>query len=244
MPKQVLTNARLWIGAHNFSGDANALVLDYLAELKDDTALLDVARSRLPGLRACALQAEGYINSGVGEIDAPLFDSIGLSDVPVTVCPIAGAAEGDRAFTMLAAGADYQQQAPVGELYRFSAGAQCRGVPLIRGQLLHNNTRTASGNGTGQQLGALAAGQKLFASLHVLTVSGGSPSLTVAVQSATSQGGSYTSRITFGAKTAPGYEWGSVTGAISGDPAWWRANWTISGSTPSFVFVVAAGLAT
>lgn len=241
MANQVLKNARLWIGAYNFSGDANALALDFSAEQQDDTALVDTARSRLPGLIASALQCEGFWNAGAGQIDEFLHDNVNLADVPVTVCPIAGAAEGDRAFTFLAAMADYQRPAEIGSLFRFSAGAEGRGVPLVRGELLHNATRTASGNGGARQLGALSASQKLYAALHVITVSGTTPSLTGKVQSDDSS--SFLSpidRITFAAKTAAGYEWASVAGAITDD--WWRVNFTISGTTPSFAFVVAAGI--
>lgn len=242
MANQILKDARLWIGAYNLSGDGNSLALDFSAEQQDDTALEDVARSRLAGLKAVALQAEGFWNSGAaGFLDELLHDSMGLADVPVSVCPIAGAAEGDRAFTFLADLADYERRGTVGELFRFSAGAEGRGIPLIRGNLLHNNTRTASGSGAGSQIGALSATQRLYAALHVLTVSGGSPSLTVKVQSDDSAGfSSPIDRITFAAKTAAGYEWASVAGAVTDD--YWRANWTISGSTPSFAFVVVAGI--
>ncbi len=243
MANQVLKDARLWIGAYSLSGDANSLALDFSAEQQDDTVLEDSARSRTPGLKAIALQCEGLWNSGAaggGFLEELLHDNLALTDVPVTVCPIAGAAEGDRAFTFLAELADYQRQAQVGELFRFSAGAEGRGIPLLRGQLLNNATKTASGNGTGWQLGALSSSQRLYAALHVLTVSGTSPSLTVKVQSSATQGGTYTDRVTFSAKTAAGYDWGSVAGAVT--DTWWRANFTISGTTPSFAFVVAAGI--
>lgn len=241
MANQVLKDARLWIGAYNLSGDANALVLEHLAELQDDTVLADVARSRISGLKGVALQCEGLWNAGAGEIDAPLHDDLGLADVPVTVCPIAGAAEGDKAFTFLAVQADYQRAAAVGELLRFSAGAQGRGAPLVGGELLHNATRTATGSGGARQLGALSSEQRMYAALHVITVSGGTPSLTVKVQSDEDSGfASPTDRITFAAKSAAGHDWSSVAGAVTDD--WWRVNFTISGTTPSFLFVVAAGI--
>lgn len=245
MANQVLKDARLWIGAYNLSGDANSLALDHSAEQQDDTVIADVARSRTPGLKAVALQCEGFWNSGAaggGFLDELLHDSLALADVPVTVCPIAGAVEGDRAFTFLAELAEYQRRAPVGEMFRFSAGAEGRGIPLIRGQLLEPgiSARVATGNGVGWQLGALSASQRMYAALHVLTVSGTTPSLTAKVQSSATQGGAYADRITFGAKTTAGYEWSSVAGAVT--DTWWRAQWTITGTTPSFLFVVAAGI--
>lgn len=241
MANQVLKNARLWIGGYNLSGDANSLALAFSAEQQDDTALEDLARSRLAALVNTALQCEGFWDVGAGEPDDLFGENMALTDIPVSICPIAGAAEGDRAFTFLAGIAEFQRRLPIGELLRFSAGAEGRGVPCVRGEVLHNATRTASGNGGARQLGALSATQRLYAALHVLAVSGGTPSLTVKVQSDDNSGfTSATDRITFAAKTAVGYEWASVAGAIADD--YWRANFTISGSTPSFLFALVAGI--
>src|SRR5690606_37604103 len=57
--------------------------------------------------------------------------------------------------------------------------------PLVRGLFAHPSgvARTTTGSGTALQLGAVAAGQRLYASLHVLSASGSTPSLTVEVES-------------------------------------------------------------
>src|SRR5262249_38387216 len=65
--------------------------------------------------------------------------------------------------------------------------AQARGTwPLVRGQSAHASgvPRTATGNGTSLQLGAVAADQHLYANLHVLSVAGTvTPTITAKVQS-------------------------------------------------------------
>ncbi len=238
----ILKDARVWMGGYRVSGSINRTVLDYSAEQQDNTALEHTARSREAGLLMAALQMEGFYSAGVGAIDAVLNGYHALADVPVTVCPIEAAAEGSRCFTFQADVADINRSGAVGDLLKISAGAeQSGGIPLARGQLLHNATRSASGNGSAWQLGALSATQRLVAALHILTADGTTPSLTVKVQSDDNSGfTSATDRITFSAKDAIGYDWGSVSGAITDD--YWRASFSISGTLPSFVFVLAAGI--
>lgn len=243
MANKVIKNARLWIGGYNLSGDVNRLAMSLSAELLDDTTLEDSARSRLPGLLVSALQCEGFWDAGAGKPDDVVDGYFAIADVPVSVCPIAAAAAGSRAFTFRAALADYQRGAQVGELFKFSAGAEgSGGVPLVRGLVLNNQAQTATGAGAAYQLGALAAGESLYASLHVLAVAGtDTPTLTCKIQSDDAEAmASATDRITFTNNTALGYEWKSVAGALTDD--WWRAQFTISGTNPSFTFALIAGI--
>lgn len=242
MAHQVLRNARVWLAQYELAGHLNVCALSYGAELQDDSTLLDTARKRLGGLKSVALQMEGFYEAGVGLPDTGLQPNVGVADVPVSVCPVEAAAEGSRAFTFRANLAEYVFGGQIGVNTPFSAGAEASQGPLVRGTLAHNATRTASGNGGAYQIGALTAAQRLYAALHVLEVSGGTPTLNVIIQSDdASNFPSATSRITFTQKTAAGSEWGSVLGAVADD--WWRVNFTIGGSTPSFKFIVVAGIA-
>ena len=243
MANQIIKNARLWIGGYNLSGDVNQLAMDLSAELLDNTTLEDSARSRLPGLLVSALQCDGFWDAGTGEPDDVLDGYFAVADVPVSVCPIAAAAAGSRAFTFRANLGDFQRGAAVGEIFKFSAGAEgSGGVPLVRGLVLNNAAQTATGAGAAYQLGALSASQSLYASLHVLTADGtDTPTLTCKIQSDDNEAmTSATDRITFAANTAIGYEWASVAGAVTDD--WWRISYTISGTDPSFLFALIAGI--
>lgn len=241
MANQVLTNCGLWVAQYNLAGDANALSLGMQSELQDDTALADVARSRMGGLMALAFSAEGYWND---EGDQVLFEDVGLSDVPVTIAP-AGLAAGDCAFLARCAFAEFSPlSGAVGELRRFSVGGEGTGIAVARGSLLHNATRTATGNApAGFQLGAVAAGQSLYAALHVISASGTTPTLAVKIQSDDNSAFSTpTDRVTFSTATATANltQWASVSTAVT--DTWWRVVWTITGTTPSFAFVVSAGI--
>ena len=99
----------------------------------------------------------------------------------------------------------------------------------------------ASGTGTAVAFTAPTATQSLYASFHVLSVTG-TGTLTLKVQ--TDDNGSFTSatdRITFTAATTGNTaQWSSVAGAITDD--WWRITYTISGTGPAFAFAVTAGV--
>jgi hypothetical protein len=123
-----------------------------------------------------------------------------------------------------------------------------KGIPLsykiIDGAPPGSASRTASSVGTGRELGAVTATQRAYAALHVLSVSGTSPTLDVIVQS--DDNGSFTtptSRITFSQAnaTANRQQFSSVAGAIT--DTHWRVSYTIGGSgTPTFAFAVTVGI--
>ena len=108
---------------------------------------------------------------------------------------------------------------------------------LIRGTLEFNASAASSGNSTGIQEGAVAAGQSLYANLHVTAAAG--TTLDVVVQSDNSGAfSSATSRITFTQATGLTSEHLSVAGAITDD--YFRVNYTIVGG--SFTFCVCFGI--
>jgi hypothetical protein len=129
---------------------------------------------------------------------------------------------------------------PIGEGAPFSASVESDSQHG-RGVLLHPPTaRSTTANGTAVAQAGPGAGRTLYAALHVLSASGTTPSLTVKVQSDDAVGfPSATDRITFSAANAAGWQWGSVAGDFSTETHL-RVTWTITGTTPSFTFAVAA----
>jgi hypothetical protein len=93
------------------------------------------------------------------------------------------------------------------------------------------------------ELGAVAAGQRVYAALHVIDpVSGTSPTLDVTLKSAALVGfGSPTTRLTFTQATEPTSELLSAAGAITDE--FWRVDFSIGGTdTPTFPFIVVVGI--
>lgn len=244
MSTQVLTDVAIYTDGYDLSGDHNAVALNYSAEMLDDTTFgSGGTRSRKGGLKVIGFSGEGFWNGGAGLQDIVHFEKIGVANVPVTLAP-AGEALGNPAYFFRCNHGSYTVGAEVGQILPFSVTAEgSGGVGVVRGELMHVGSETTTGNKAAKvQLGAVAAGQSVYAAIHVLSVSGTNPTLDVLVRSdADSSAGSETTRITFSEASAIGSEWMSTAGAIT--DTWWDVSWTIGGTdTPTFEFVVVVGI--
>lgn len=230
MAIHIINNGKLLLAGYDLSGQVNSIALDYGAELLEVTALGDANRNRIGGLKTVAISAEGFWDADVDDV---LQTRISVDDVPITIAP-ENADEGSIAYTLKAILGEYNPFGSLGETTPFSVSGEADG-DLIRGTILLNGTKTASGDGAGQQLGAVASGKKLYATLHVIGFSG--TSLDVKVQSDDNSGFlSPIDRITFAQKTAIGAEWATpVNGAIA--DTYWRVTWALVGSSAQFIVI-------
>lgn len=247
----VLTDCRILAGGNDFSGDMNAVALEYGVDLHDGTTFGKTTRINKPGLKSVVASSEGlYDPNGPTASDAVIFTEVGgTGEVAVTISPTS--ADGEIAFMFRAVHGEYGPSGEMGDLAAFSVTFEgADGVPHIRGRVLRaalrdedtgdfTNSATATGTGTARQQGAVAAGKKLYGALHVLS---GSGTLDVVVQSDDGAGfASPTTRLTFAQKSAAGWDWQELAGPIT--DTWYRVSFTIGGITPSFDFVVAIGIA-
>jgi len=203
----------------------------------------------VPGLLTWQLTADGFVDFAAANVDAKLGKDglLGATVTPVTVCPTAnGGADGELCFFGKGLETNYQilSGAP-GELAPFNLTTVGAARPLVRGNVLAPSSaaQTATGNGTGRQLGAVSATQAIYFGLHVLAISG-SPTFSVVLESAAASNFSgATTRITSANySTATGSEFQQLSGAIT--DTWWRARWTVTGGTnPSITFLAVAGIA-
>ena len=242
MAHYVQKSCKLWLDGFDFSGDINAIAINYEADAVEDTHFGDTTHIFLGGLLNFDAQFEGGINLGSATVEGTNFGNVGTADTPVTIGLDTGA-DGESGYTMKALTRGFSWGAKIGELQRYSVPLSASNERLVSGTIMHNATRTSTANGTARQLGAVAAGKSVYATLHVLaTVSGSSPTLDVVVASAATDSWPGTSRITFSQKTAIGSQFATpVAGSIT--DTWWRVQWTITGSsTPTFPFVVIIGI--
>ena len=237
-----LTDALIAFDGYDLTGYSNSLNLEASVEELDGTTFgTNGWRSRVGGLKTTDFNATGFINLGTGEVEEGLFNNLASSSSVLTVAPTD--AVGDPAFLFQAMHSNFTHRATVGELAGWDMTAQGRStVGTVRGKLLAATTVTATGTGTAVLVGAASATQDVYASLHVVDVSGTTPTLDVVVQSDDGSGfASPTSRITFSQATAQGVQWGSAAGAIT--DTYYRVSYTVGGTSPSFTFVVAVGVA-
>jgi len=242
MAIKVLTNARLWLDAWDLSGDLNKIAMQYGADLQDATTFGNLGgKARKGGLKSTSLALEGFWSGGVDLVDEVLWGKVGTVSVPITISDT-GVAGDPGSFSFLAGLAQYTPGAAVGEMLKFSVDAESSDDALIRGILLRNSIETANGNGTAFAQGLVGTGQKLWAALHVIAVSGGG-TWTFKVQSDTSGFPSPIDRIVFNAVTVKGSQWAvPVAGPIATDDNW-RALWTVAGGAGnSITFAMFMGI--
>lgn len=239
----VLTSTRIFAGAADLTGNSNKVELSTEVEEKDVTNFASGGwKECRGGLASGAATAAGQWEAGdASKVDDETWADLGAV-IPFSVFPV-DANEGSLGYFLSSLRSQYTFFDAVGEVAPWSAKVAST-WPVVRGQSLEapGTARTTTGSGTAVQIGAVPAGKRMYAALHVLSVAGtGSPTLTVRVQSDTSGFPSATTQLTFTAATAIGGQiLRTAPGAITDD--WWRADWTISGTNPSFLFVVVAGI--
>jgi len=238
MAKQLLNNCGIYLSGYELSGFSNTVGLILNKDLFDATTFGDGFRSRVPGLPDATFSAAGCWSPQ--EVDAVLQDKIG--DIDELVSLAADNVVGGVVYFFRGVEGQYQVEAPINNVARWTMSGTVSKSPVIRGKILHRATAAAAtGNGTAQQLGAVLSTQSIYAALHVFSVAGTTPSLTVKVQSDNASNfPSATDRLTFTAATGLTSEWKEAAGAITDD--YWRVNYTISGTSPEFGFVVTFGI--
>jgi hypothetical protein len=244
VPKTILTNVRAFAVAVDLTGVSNKIELSSEFEDKDSTNYGSQGwKEVLAGLGSAEISGEGQWEAGdPSKVDDASWSQLGGVG-PWSISANNGAAVGDLSYFTQAMRSAYKIGEAVGEIAPWTTTAK-GAWPLIRGQFAHppGTARTATGTGTGLNLGAVAAGKRMYAALHVLSAAGTTPSLTARVESAPDNTfAAATTRLTFNAATAPGGQALRTAGTAITDP-WWRIAWTITGTTPSFLFVASLGI--
>ena len=252
----VQTATQLFSGGIKLTCHSDTIGLDLTADPVEFTTYCSGgAREYRQGLKSWQVNGEGFHDFAAGGsvaselVPGEHFTPTALSaGTNLTVVPVNGT---EGAVAYLADGA-YSSLSPlaggtVGEAARFGFTAVpsslAAGHKMVRGLLEANRTVTATGNTTGSNtLGAVATGGRVAASLHVVSLAGASPSITVKVQSDDNSGfTSATDRITFTAATTRVGQFAYLAGPVT--DSFWRVSYTVSGTNPSIAFAVSIGIA-
>lgn len=244
MAKTILTNVRCFAVAVDLTTVSNKVELSAEVEAKDTTNYGSEGwKENIGGLGSAEISAEGQWEAGdPSKVDDASWAQLGGVG-PWSVSANNGAAVGDLAYFTSALRSDYKLGDAVGEVAPWTGTAKSA-WPLVRGQFAHppGTARTATGTGTGLQVGAVALNKRMYAALHVLSVAGTTPSITARVESSVDNTfAAPTTRLTFTAATAVGGQILRTDGTAITD-TWWRVAWTISGTTPSFLFAATLGI--
>src|SRR6266581_1213692 len=241
----VMTDVRIYYDSLDATGFSNHVELSPVADVEDMTTFgsggwqENIATEKDTTALATVFWQAGDLTMPDDTAFAQLADATG----PLTIVPTSGVV-GSAAYLTKVVENSYKPAGDVGKLLKADLGFHGN-TALARGQILHpqGTARTTTGTGTAVPLGAVLASQRMYANLHVLSIAGtATPTITVTVQSNVDNTfGAPTTRISFGAATTLQGQAGSAVGPIT--DTWYRAIWTISGTTPSFLFAVSAGIA-
>lgn len=244
----VLLDVRVFAGAADLSGQSSKLELDDTIEDKDVSNFASGgAKEVLGGMETVSIAGEGQWEAGdPGRIDDEVWASrrvLGAWTMGAT--SVSDTAAGGVAYLAKALRTQFTILGAIGDVAPWSANATGT-WPLVRGVFAHPSgvARTASGTGTALNLGAVGAGQRLYASLHVLSVAGSAPTIDVIVASDSVEAftGTPETRLSFAQASAPTGEILRTAAGAHAD-AWYRAEWTISAAGgESFLFVTAIGI--
>lgn len=238
----ILKKAKVLIDSFDFSGDLNALALDYDAEDQDDTRFGGDTRKLAPGtLKTFAWNLEGFWKAGANEPDPSLFSRIGSTDHIVTVIPVLSTAvEGDIGYIYKGLARGYKFGGKVGDNLPFNVNGGTRGR-FVRGKVLHGGVVTATGTGAKFTLGGGGTGKLIYAALHVVSAVGSTNDLTVKVQSDNSTSfGSPNNRINFAQVSGIASQFETDPGTSTDDV--YRVSHTVAGATASFEYFVTVGV--
>lgn len=244
----VLKNVRIFAGAVDITGRTNKVELSAEVEEKDATTFADVDangdvwKAVRGGIDTGKLSASGLHDPDVGSVDALAWSQLGTASA-WTICPT-GVAVGDLAYLTSLANSAYKALGQTGDIAPWEASSGTA-TPIARGKVLNppGTARTATGTGTAVDNGVgWPSGRNLWASLHVLSVSGTAPSMTVRIETDDNVGFTTpATRVTFNAATTTGSQ--ILANNTNFTDQYVRAAWTISGTTPSFLAMVAVGTA-
>ena len=240
MAKFVFNDGKVFSGGYDLSDHITSVNLEITAEELDATTINSGGfREVLGGIRDSSLTMDGFYEAGSNKPDALLGASVG-NELIVTTVPDAGV--GNTAYFMKSRLFTYSMFGTVGEIAPFSISKSQSADKVVQGKIEIDGDLTSSGNSTGVQLGAVGADEKIYVAIHCYSVSGTStPTITFKLQS--DDNASFTSPtdvITFSDITAIGADFQSAAGAITDD--YFRLNYTISGTDPSFSIHATIGI--
>lgn len=251
----VVTDAKVYAGGYNLSGFANQANLSISPAMLDRTVFGNTTKVNTPGLEDFKADVAGFMDFtyplGAAPLDqtnsmnSALFSKIGGAADVFSLAPI-GNAELDYAYFMQNVIPKFDPLGgQVGALMPFKLDVSAYGIKVVRGSVMGLGLKTATGNSAAplNVVGGVLTGQRLYAALHVVGISGTTPTLDVIVRSAVASNmAGPTTRITFSQVTTSfGASWGtSVAGPITDQ--YYDMKWTISGTSPNYTIFGVIGV--
>jgi hypothetical protein len=209
MAKFAWTNASVWGGGFDYSGQSNSIAVTTEVTTLDVTTFGSGGwQENIGGLKSYTMEMSGFWESGTGTtaVDPYTFAQLGQTQQLFFVAP--GTVAGQVGYAFNGMDSTYQLGGEVGTAAPFTInGVATTPWPEVRGQIAAAKGSVSATGALGSvlTLGAAGTGQRLYAGVHVFSPG---TTVTVQVQSASTVGfASPTTRATFPAITAQGGTW-------------------------------------
>lgn len=238
----LLSNAAVWLGGYDLSGSLNNIDLKLSKAELANSRFGDLAETFDQGLEQISLSVKGFHDYAALGTDVRLYPRIKSDNTswPITIAPpyattAAPAADGNIAYTIAGKQFSLEVSAAHGELLPYTLTSRLAstgtGAAVYRQKVvLPKASRASTTTGTGYQLGAVTATQKIVAVLHAFSVTGGGTWTLTVESDDNSNFTSATTRATFtGGFSDVSRAIVETNGAITDD--YWRVVLTKSGGT-------------
>lgn len=239
----VALSAAIYVNAYDLTSDSYMMVANVDASEADATNFGSGGKQQFAasGIVKAHADLSGFFD---GTLNNPaLWAYLNTAQNLVTLAPFG--TRNDRAFMMRSVESKFSgPDLKIGDTAKLNGHVASDNVEGgLMGYLIEpSTTKTTTGVGTEQQDGAVLTGQFVHGFLHVFAESGtAAPTLAVTVKSAAATGmAGATTRLTFATQTGLGQDYQFLAGPIT--DTWWRVEWAITGTTPSFGFAVALAI--
>lgn len=213
----VLDDAVIALRGTDFSGQSNSGTLSIGRNTENSNAFGDKTEVQEATLKTLSGSVSGFFQTDPQntELDALM---VGGNITSANMGISHDAALGSTAWMLVANLTGNEDGAAHGELLKFGFDFSNGGEFAKRGVLAENGSFSSTGPGTAHNLGQVSANQTLYAQMHVVAVSGGTPSLDASIESdvdTTFTDADETERITFSNFKVTGSERLTASGAIT-----------------------------
>lgn len=230
------TYTKLLIDEFDFSGASNALTVTTNVNPLETTVFQATGTTYLPGLPGGEITHNGYYNGkGAGMIEQEIKARLGTTDTVYTAALGGTNIDACPAYvTKSTWGQQLTIDMPVAELITLS-GQWPAVMGMSRGLRIYDGTLSSTGTQTARDF-ASAGSSGGTAYLFVQSISGTATNATIDIESATTEGGSYSSEGTFTFSDV-GVQVVTMSGTVN---RWLRLNVTSLGGATNFAVVCIA----
>jgi len=229
------TDAVILVDEYNFSAYTSQLQVDLTVGEAEGTTLASTAQEWEPLLPTMKITQNGYFQGVAADgFERELFDRMGTTGVVVSAIFGVSGSKAPAYVIPDAFNAQMDFQMPAAGLMTLNGIWGNTNHPK-RGVVVYRGTLSATGATTAVNLGAAGSNGGLFV-VHVTAVSGSASGADIALESATTQAGTYAAEGTVTFSAVGGYT-AALTGTVN---RWLRINATDLGGATSFTVTAIA----